>query len=177
VALLNVTDVSAIVTEAAARTGTAVLAGGIAVEEKPSIWTKHGDCSSGHSASATRNVAQHVLLHYSETMPVALAQKVRTLSVDFRSSARLADLLGVSRSQVTRWLRGAGIDPLNAEKVDLLELVWSNVLRIYDQDAALAWLFGVNPLLGDRRPVDLIRLGRTEELMRAIRAERSDTFA
>jgi uncharacterized protein (DUF2384 family) len=60
--------------------------------------------------------------------------------------------------------------------VDLLELVWSSVLRIYDQDAALAWLFGVNPLLGDRRPVDLIRQGRTEELMRAVRAERSDTF-
>jgi len=109
-------------------------------------------------------------------MPVAVAQKVKTLSVDFRSSARLADLLGVSRSQVTRWLRGAGIDPLNAEKVDLLEIVWSNVLRIYEQDAALAWLFGVNPLLGDRRPVDLIRQGRTEELMRAVRAERSDTF-
>ena len=126
---------------------------------------------------ATGNVAQHISLRYSDLMPVALAQKVRTLSVDFRSAARLADLLGVSRSQVTRWLRGAGIDPLNAEKVDLLELVWSNVLRIYDRDAALAWLFGVNPLLGDRRPVDLIRLGRTEELMRAIRAERSDTFA
>jgi hypothetical protein len=110
-------------------------------------------------------------------MPVALADKVRTLSVDFQSAARLADLLGVSRSQVTRWLRGAGIDPLNAEKVDLLELVWANLLRIYDPDAALAWLFGVNPLLGDRRPVDLIRLGRTEDLMRAIRAERSDTFA
>ena len=125
---------------------------------------------------ATENVAHHILLRYSETMPVAVAQKVKTLSVDFRSSARLADLLGVSRSQVTRWLRGAGIDPLNAEKVDLLELVWSNVLRIYDQDAALAWLFGVNPLLGDRRPVDLIRQGRTEELMRAVRAERSDTF-
>jgi hypothetical protein len=110
-------------------------------------------------------------------MPVALAEKVRTLSIDFRSAARLADLLGVSRSQVTRWLRGAGIDPLNAEKVDLLELVWANLLRIYDPDAAQAWLFGINPLLGDRRPVDLIRLGRTEDLMRAIRAERSDTFA
>jgi hypothetical protein len=110
-------------------------------------------------------------------MPVTMVQKVKVLSVDFRSSARLADLLGVSRSQVTRWLRGAGIDPLNAEKVDLLELVWANVLRIYDRDAALAWLFGVNPQLGDRRPVDLIRQGRTEELMRAIRAERSDTFA
>ena len=110
-------------------------------------------------------------------MPVAVADKVRTLRVDFRSAAQLADLLGVSRSQVTRWLRGAGIDPLNAEKVDLLELVWSNVLRIYDREAALAWLFGVNPLLGDRRPVDLIRLGRAEELMRAIRAERVDSFA
>ena len=110
-------------------------------------------------------------------MPVALAQKVRTLSVDFRSAARLADLLGVSRSQVTRWLRGAGIDPLNAEKVDLLDLVWSNLLRLYEREAALAWLFGMNPSLGDRRPIDLIRAGRTEELMRAIRAERSDTFA
>ena len=110
-------------------------------------------------------------------MPVALAQKVRTLSVDFRSAARLADLLGVSRSQVTRWLRGAGTDPLNAEKVDLLELVWSNLLRVYEPEAARAWLWGVNPLLGDRRPIDLVRSGRAEELMRAIRAERADSFA
>jgi hypothetical protein len=110
-------------------------------------------------------------------MPVGTTQKVEALRADFRSSAQLADLLGVSRSQVTRWLRGAGIDPLNAEKVDLLDLVWSNLLRLYDREAALAWLFGVNPLLGDRRPIDLIRAGRTEELMRAIRAERSDTFA
>jgi uncharacterized protein (DUF2384 family) len=110
-------------------------------------------------------------------MPVATAKKVEALRVDFRSAARVADLLGVSRSQVTRWLRGAGIDPLNAEKVDLLELVWSSLLRLYERDAALAWLFGVNPLLGDRRPIDLIRTGRAEELMRAIRAERSDTFA
>ena len=110
-------------------------------------------------------------------MPVAFAQKIDALRADFRSAAQLADLLGVSRSQVTRWLQGAGIDPLNAEKVDLLELVWSNVLRLYERDAALAWLFGVNPMLGDRRPIDLIRLGRAEELMRAIRAERSDSFA
>jgi uncharacterized protein (DUF2384 family) len=78
---------------------------------------------------------------------------------------------------VTRWLRGAGIDPLNAERVDLLELVWSALLRLYDREAALSWLFGVNPRLQDRRPIDLIRSGRAEELMRAIRAERSDSFA
>src|SRR5204862_1096513 len=108
------------------------------------------------------------------SMAVAIAAKVDALRVDFGSAARLADMLGVSRAQVTRWLRGSGIDPLNAEKVDLLELVWSNLLRLYERDAALAWLFGLNPFLGDRRPIDLIRAGRTEELMRAIRAQRSD---
>jgi uncharacterized protein (DUF2384 family) len=127
---------------------------------------------------ATLLVAQQKPLRYSDHgMPVSLAHKVESLRDDFRSAARLAEMLGVSRSQVTRWLRGAGIDPLNAEKVDLLELVWSNVLRLYDREAALAWLFGLNPLLGDRRPIDLVRAGRAEELMRAIRAERADTFA
>lgn len=110
-------------------------------------------------------------------MPVTVTRKIEALRDDFRSAARLADLLGVNRSQVTRWLRGAGIDPLNAEKVDLLELVWSNLLRLYDRDAALAWLTGLNPALGDRRPIDLIRLGRAEELMRAIRTERAGSFA
>ncbi len=110
-------------------------------------------------------------------MPVATVHKIEVLRHDFRSAAKLADLLGVNRSQVTRWLRGAGIDPLNAEKIDLLEIVWSGLLRVYEREAALSWLFGVNPLLGDRRPIDLIRMGRTEDLMRAIRAERSDTFA
>jgi transcriptional regulator with XRE-family HTH domain len=126
---------------------------------------------------ATDPVAQRISLRYRKGMPVATAQKVEALRADFRSAARLADMLGVSRSQITRWLRGSGIDPLNAEKVDLLELVWSSLLRLYERDAALAWLFGLNPTLGDRRPIDLIREGHTEELMRAIRAERSDSFA
>jgi len=62
-------------------------------------------------------------------MAVATAVKIRALKRDFRSGSAIADLLGVNRSQITRWLRGAGIDPLN------------------------------------------------EELMRAIRAERADSFA
>jgi uncharacterized protein (DUF2384 family) len=110
-------------------------------------------------------------------MPIATARKVEALRVDFKSGAAVADLLGVSRSRVSRWLRGAGIDPLNAERVDLLELVWSNLLRLYDPETARSWLFGLNPMLGDRRPIDLIRAGKAEELMRAIRAERADSFA
>lgn len=110
-------------------------------------------------------------------MPVTTVSKVEALRDNLRSAAQLADLLGVNQSQVTRWLQGAGLDVVNAEKVDLLEMVWANLLRLYEREAALAWLSGINPLLGDRRPIDLIRLGRAEELMRAIRAERADSFA
>jgi transcriptional regulator with XRE-family HTH domain len=110
-------------------------------------------------------------------MPVATAAKVEALSRDFRSGAELADALGVSRSQITRWLRGAGVDPRNAEKIDLLELVLASLLRLYEPEAARAWLFGLNAHLGDRRPIDLVRGGKVEELLAAIRAERAESFA
>jgi uncharacterized protein (DUF2384 family) len=59
----------------------------------------------------------------------------------------------------------------------LLELVWASLLRLYVPEVARDWLFGLNPELGDRRPIDLVKAGRTEELMRAIRAERAESFA
>ena len=149
-----------------------------------SVWRERWHerrCGARRQRRATTTVAQHNSLRYSAQESFHApgdCRKVTVLRNDFRSAARVADMLGVSRSQVTRWLRGAGIDPVNAEKVDLLEMVWSNLLRIYPSDAALSWwLFGVNPRLGDRRPIDLIRAGRAEELMRAIRAERADSFA
>ena len=110
-------------------------------------------------------------------MPVETARKVEALAVDLGSQRRLAELLGVNPAQVSRWLRGQGIDPLNAEWVDLLELVMANLLRLYTAPAARDWLLGLNPNLGDRRPIDLVRMGKLEELMCAIRAERADSFA
>ena len=44
-------------------------------------------------------------------MPVATAAKVQALKRDFKTGAAVAALLGVSRSRITRWLKGAGIDP------------------------------------------------------------------
>jgi len=108
---------------------------------------------------------------------VALADKVAALSHDFRSQRRLAELLGVSPAQVSRWRRGQGIDELNAQRIDLLELVMSSLLRLYPAPAAERWLEGTNPHLGDRRPIDLIRLGRARELLDAIAVERGGGFA
>jgi hypothetical protein len=110
-------------------------------------------------------------------MPVSTAEKVTALSQDLHSARRLAQLLGVSPAQVSRWRRGAGIDLVNAERVDLLELVMASLLRIHPPEAAEAWLIGLNPHLGDRRPIDLIRAGRTRELIAALAAERGGSFA
>ena len=110
-------------------------------------------------------------------MPVQTSDKVIALSRDFRSQRHLAELLGVSPAQVTRWRRGQGIDELNAERVDLLELVMSNLLRVYPTAAAERWLLGSNPGLGARRPLDMIRRGEARELLDAIAAERAGSFA
>lgn len=110
-------------------------------------------------------------------MAVATQTKVRALTEDLGAQTRVAELLGVDRAQITRWMNGGGIDPLNAERVDVLELVLSSLLRIYEPDAAQAWLVGLNPLLGDRRPVDVIRRGRAEDLLPVLRAERADSLA
>ena len=53
----------------------------------------------------------------------------------------------------------------------------SNLLRVYPTNAAERWLVGLNPALGDRRPLDLIRRGQARELLDAISAERAGSFA
>jgi Protein of unknown function (DUF2384) len=86
-------------------------------------------------------------------------------------------LLGVNAAQITRWRRGDGIDELNAARVDLLELVMAHLLRLYPVEAAERWLVGMNPSLGGRRPVDLIRRGQTRDVLDAIANERAGSFA
>jgi transcriptional regulator with XRE-family HTH domain len=110
-------------------------------------------------------------------MPVPAAAKAEALSVDFGSQRRLAEALGVSPAQVTRWIRGQGIDAANAERLDLLELTVSSLLRLYERETAERWLLGANPHLRDRRPIDLIRLGRTDEVLAALRQERAGSYA
>jgi uncharacterized protein (DUF2384 family) len=108
---------------------------------------------------------------------ISISNKVTALSEDFHSQRRLAELLGVSPAQVTRWRRGQGIDEVNAQRVDLLELVMSSLLRLYPAEAAERWLSGANPHLRGRRPIDLIRAGHTRELLDAIAQERVGSFA
>ncbi|HET7386554.1 MAG TPA: antitoxin Xre/MbcA/ParS toxin-binding domain-containing protein [Nocardioidaceae bacterium] len=110
-------------------------------------------------------------------MPVSTAEKVTALSRDLGSQRRLAELLDVSPAQITRWRRGQGVDERNASRVDLLELVMAELLRLYPAAAAERWLLGSNPGLQGRRPLDLVRRGSAHELLDALGRERAGSFA
>ena len=75
-------------------------------------------------------------------MPVSAAVKVEALSADFGSQRRLADALGVSPAQVSRWTRGQGSIPANAERLDLLEVAMSPAAAVRARDGGAVALRG-----------------------------------
>lgn len=110
-------------------------------------------------------------------MPIAAAVKVESLAHDLGSRRRLAEALGVDPAQVTRWARGGGIEAENAERLDLLELAASYLGRLYEPALFEDWLLGLNPHLGDRRPIDAIRERDLDAVLSALRAEQGESFA
>src|SRR5438093_1797416 len=101
------------------------------------------------------------------TVPVAVREKVRAVSKDLGGQAKLARLLGVSPSRVSRWLRTEEPDPENRRKVEAVEFVLSRLLDLYHPETALKWLEGFNAHLRNRRPIDVLATGHVEDVLRA----------
>jgi uncharacterized protein (DUF2384 family) len=111
-------------------------------------------------------------------MPIAPAMKVQALVDDLGGRAEVARILGVNRSQVTRWLdERQSPDPENVRKVEAVELAMARLLRIYDPPTARAFLEGTNAALGNRRPMDLLSRGRVREVLDLIDSEEAGSFA
>ena len=110
-------------------------------------------------------------------MPVEVKRKIRAVAADLGGQAKLARLIGVSPSRVSRWLRREEPDTANRRKVEGAEFVLSRLLGIWERRTALKWLEGVNAHLGNRRPVDLIAAGRIAEVIEAIEAEDTGAYA
>ncbi len=110
-------------------------------------------------------------------MPVDTKIRLRALVSDLGSQAQVATALRVDRSRVNRWLRDETPDPANLRKLEGTEFVLARLVAIYDRSTALKWLQGFNAHLGDRRPIDLLALGRVAEVLRAVDAEEAETYA
>lgn len=101
-------------------------------------------------------------------MPVSVREKLKAVTRDLGSQSRVADVLGVSRSRVSRWLRSENPDPENQRKVEGLEFVLTRLLQLWTPDTAVAWLVSRNAHLLDARPISYIADGRITEVLGAI---------
>jgi uncharacterized protein (DUF2384 family) len=110
-------------------------------------------------------------------MAISTGIKAEALSRELGGQAKLAALLGVERSTVSRWLKGLNPDARHAARVDALEYVLAEAERVFGKEGALKWLRGIEPRLGDRRPIDVLRSGAVHEVIRALAEQAAGSFA
>ena len=105
--------------------------------------------------------------------------RARSAAEALGSRARLADALGVSDSQPTRWIRGE--DSPNAENaraiVDLEFVVARARLLWSDDETVNLWLYGRNAFLGGARPIDVIMTRGVSPVVDALDQEMAGAFA
>jgi len=108
----------------------------------------------------------------------AVKAEIGNLRILFGSQNRIAELLGVDRSSVTRWIKGQDLpDSENEEKIIAIRYVLSRLTRIFQEEVAMSWLKGINAFLGNQRPIDLLRNGRVSEVIAAIEQTETGAYA
>lgn len=103
--------------------------------------------------------------------------KLERLVAAFGSNS-VAALLGVSKSQPSRWRAGREApSPANRARLVDLEFVVDRLLAVLWPEQAGDWLVGANPHLGGARPVDVLALHGPAPVILAIDALSAGTFA
>jgi uncharacterized protein (DUF2384 family) len=97
--------------------------------------------------------------------------------VSVLGSNAVARLLGVSRSQPSRWRSGQEqMSPLNRARLSDLDHVLNRLLQVLWPEEAGAWLTAPNPHLGGR-PVDVLALRGSGPVIEAIDALAQGAYA
>ncbi|MGH9072577.1 MAG: antitoxin Xre/MbcA/ParS toxin-binding domain-containing protein [Acidimicrobiales bacterium] len=90
----------------------------------------------------------------------------------------VADLLGVNRSQPSRWRSGQErLSPESRKRISDLDHVLDRLLLELHPDQAGLWLIGPNPHLGGARPIDVLELRGAATVLPAIDALAAGAFA
>lgn len=110
-------------------------------------------------------------------MAVRLEKKARALVEDL-GGAVVAELLGVDRSQPSRWKSGKSKpSPEVRGRILDLEYALARLQETYQKETAVKWLLGINAHLRNRRPIDVLRVNGIMDVMRAIDAEETGAIA
>lgn len=88
------------------------------------------------------------------------------------SGAEVARLLGVNRSQPSQWRSGKEAPSARTARQLLdLDYVMAKALQIWPAEAALEWFHGSNDYLDGARPIDVLKLRGTTEVIKALDVE------
>ncbi|KAF0966621.1 MULTISPECIES: antitoxin Xre/MbcA/ParS toxin-binding domain-containing protein [unclassified Rhodococcus (in: high G+C Gram-positive bacteria)] len=99
------------------------------------------------------------------------AERVRYLTGEF-GGAQLAAIVGVNRSQPSRWIKGQerpgpGAAPLLID----LEHVLARARLVWGETAARTWLESANTYLDGARPLEVLQLSGPAPVLEALDAE------
>jgi len=104
--------------------------------------------------------------------------ELQSLAEGVGNQARVAELLDVDKSSVTRWLKKEDLPgPENEERITAIRYVMVRLSRLFKRETAMDWLLGVNAHLGNKRPIDLIKKGRATEVLAAIDQAEAGSYA
>lgn len=110
-------------------------------------------------------------------MPADVRQRLDWL-ITMLGNNKVAELLGVNRSQPSRWRSGKeGLAPENRRAVLDLDYVVARLHESWVPEVAALWLRGSNPHLGGAVPLDVLRLRGAADVIRAIDAEDQGAYA
>jgi hypothetical protein len=99
-------------------------------------------------------------------------------AADVLGNNRLAGLLGVARSQPSRWRNGDELPgpDVSALLVDL-DHVLGRLLLVWDQAVAYDWLTGSNAFREGAQPIDVLAQRGSTDVVEALQAEASGAYA
>jgi hypothetical protein len=91
---------------------------------------------------------------------------------------RTAELLGTADSQPSRWRSGQEVPgPATAAKLLDLDHVLARLLLVWSGDVAFDWLSGPNPHLEGARPIDVLMIRGSSEVVAALDADDAGSYA
>lgn len=99
------------------------------------------------------------------------AERVRYLADEF-GGTQLAAIVGVHRSQPSRWVKGQERPgPVAAPLLIDLEHVLARARLVWGETAARTWLESANVHLGGGRPIDVLQISGPSPVLEALDAE------
>lgn len=95
----------------------------------------------------------------------------------FGNFSKVADVLNVSRSRVSKWNKGEKPDDINKEKIAGISYLLTILLNNYYPEVAFGWLYGSNPFINNRKPIDLLKLNKLSDVISAAKQSIAGSYA